>query len=132
MTSSYGINVPEPSQIDYHADLHARRAARAMQRIDPGDVLAVINGRIAQETDPAKHPLYPMVCWHLEKCLTPLDGGQFFDRWRQLGSLAPHVRNITPSCFQPLPWPWRSADTRGSSCRSHVEYMPQYLVGEIL
>ena len=25
-----------------------------------------------------------MVCWHLERCLTALDGGQFFDRCRQL------------------------------------------------
>jgi hypothetical protein len=25
-----------------------------------------------------------MVCWHLEKCLTLMDGGQFFDRFRQL------------------------------------------------
>jgi hypothetical protein len=80
--SSYGINVPEPSQIDYHADLHARRARRALDRIDPGDVLAVIDGKVAQEADPAKHPLYTLVCWHLEKCLTPMDGAEFFDRWR--------------------------------------------------
>jgi hypothetical protein len=24
------------------------------------------------------------VCWHLEKCLTPMDGRQFFDTCRQI------------------------------------------------
>jgi hypothetical protein len=83
--------IPEADQIDYHADLHARRAARALHRIDPGAVLAVIDDKPAQEVDPAKHPLYAMVCWHLEKCLTPLDGAAFFDRWRSLVIDAIHV-----------------------------------------
>jgi hypothetical protein len=50
--------IPEADQIDYHVDLHSRRAARALHRIDPGELLAVIDGKIAQEADPAKHPLY--------------------------------------------------------------------------
>jgi hypothetical protein len=75
---------PEPSQIDYHADIQVRRVERVLKQIDPGDVLSVIDEKVASESDPAKHPLYPLVCWHLEKCLTPLDGGQFFDRWRAL------------------------------------------------
>jgi hypothetical protein len=76
--------IPEPSQIDYHAEIQERRVQRAMQLIDPGDVLSIIDSRLAQEPDPRAHPLYQMVCWHLEKCLTPLDGGAFFDRCRQL------------------------------------------------
>jgi hypothetical protein len=75
---------PEPSQINYHADIQAQRVERAMRLIDPGDVLAIIDSRIASEPDPAQHPLYHLVCWHLEKCLTPMDGGEFFDRCRQL------------------------------------------------
>jgi hypothetical protein len=74
----------EPSQIDYHADVQARRVERALKQIDPGDVLAVIDSRIAAEPDPKAHPLYAMVCWHLERQRTPLDGGAFYDHWRQL------------------------------------------------
>jgi hypothetical protein len=64
--SSLGLNVPSP---DEH---------------NPGDVLAIIDSRIAAEADAKAHPLYAMVCWHLEKCLTPMDGGQFFDTFRSL------------------------------------------------
>jgi hypothetical protein len=39
----------------------------ALQQIDPGDVLAVIDAGIAAEPDPTKHPLYGMVCWVLER-----------------------------------------------------------------
>lgn len=62
--STYGINVPSPDEINYHEARQQRR--------------------IAAEPDPKAHPLYHMVCWHLEKCLTPMDGGQFFDRFLQL------------------------------------------------
>jgi hypothetical protein len=84
-------DTPEPSQIDYHAEIQARRVERALKQIDPGDVLAVIDGRIAAEPDPTAHPLYALVCWHLEKCLTPMDGAQFFDTCRQLVIDAIHV-----------------------------------------
>jgi hypothetical protein len=63
---------PEPSQIDYHADVQAQRVERARKLIDPGDVIAVVESRLAAEADPAAHPLYN------------LDGGQLFDRWHQL------------------------------------------------
>jgi hypothetical protein len=79
-----GINVPAPEEHDYHADRQARRVERALKLIDPGDVLAIIDSRIASESAPQAHPLYQMVCWHLEKCLTPLDGSAFFDTCRQL------------------------------------------------
>jgi hypothetical protein len=71
-------------EIDYHREAQERRVAAALKRLDPGDVLSVIDSRLAQEPDPRAHPLYAMVLWHLEKCLTPLDGGAFFDRCRQL------------------------------------------------
>jgi hypothetical protein len=73
----------EPSQIDYHADLQAQRVQRALQQIDPGDVLAVIDGRIAAESDPTAHPLYTLVCCFLDR-QRAVDGGQFYDRFRQL------------------------------------------------
>jgi hypothetical protein len=82
--STYDINIPAPAEINYHEARQTQRVQAALKRIDPGDVLAVIDSRIAAEADPTKHPLYGMVCWHLEKCLTPLDGGVFYDRFRQM------------------------------------------------
>jgi hypothetical protein len=74
---------PEPSQIDYHADVQAQRVARAKKMIDPGDVLAIIDSRIAQEPDPRAHPLYPLVQFYLDRQVA-VHGGEFFDRFRQL------------------------------------------------
>jgi hypothetical protein len=79
-----GINVPSPDEINYREAHQAQRVQAALKTIDPGDVLAVIDRRIASEPDPKAHPLYAMVCWHLERQLTPLDGGQFFDRFNQV------------------------------------------------
>ena len=82
--STYGINVPSPDDLNYHEARQQQRVQAALKRIDPGDVLAIIDSRIAAKPDPKAHPLYHLVCWHLEKCLTPMDGGQFFDTCRQL------------------------------------------------
>jgi hypothetical protein len=86
--SSMGLNVPSPDEHNYHEAREQQRVQRALKLIAPGDVLAVIDRRIAQEADPAKHPLYHLVCWHLEKCLTPMDGGQFFDTFNTLVRMA--------------------------------------------
>jgi hypothetical protein len=74
---------PEPSQIDYHADLQAQRVARAMKLIDPSDILSIIDSRIAAEADPTKHPLYGLVLFCLDRQVA-VHGGEFFDRFRQL------------------------------------------------
>jgi hypothetical protein len=73
---------PEPSQIDYHADVQAR-VARAKQLIDPGDVLSILDSRLAQEPDPRAHPLYPLVQFYLDRQVT-VDGGAFYDHCKQL------------------------------------------------
>jgi hypothetical protein len=80
MSSRY---TPEPSQIDYHADVQAQRVARAKALIDPGDVLAIIDRRIANEPDPKAHPLYGLVLFCLDRQVA-VHGGEFFDRFRQL------------------------------------------------
>jgi hypothetical protein len=80
MSTRYAV---EPSQIDYHADLQAQRVQRALQHLDPGDVLAVIDGRIAAESDPTAHPLYTMLCFFLDR-QRAVDGGAFSDHFRQL------------------------------------------------
>jgi len=72
----------EPSQIDDHAEIQVRRVERALKQLDPGDVLAVIDGRIAAESDPKAHPLYQLVCFFLDR-QRAVDGGQFYDQFRQ-------------------------------------------------
>ena len=74
---------PEPSQIDYHADVQLRRVERALKQLAPGDVLAVIDSRIAAESDPKAHPLYALVCFFLDR-QRAVDGGQFSEQFRQL------------------------------------------------
>jgi hypothetical protein len=74
---------PEPSQSDYHADVQVQRVARAKQLIDPGDVLAIIDSRIAQEPDPRAHPLYPLVQFYLDR-QTAVHGGAFYDHCKRL------------------------------------------------
>jgi len=81
--SSLGIDVPSPDELNYHEACQVQRVQRALQQIDPGDVLAVIDGRIASESDPAKHPLYHLVCFFLGR-QRAVDGGQFYDQCRAL------------------------------------------------
>jgi hypothetical protein len=59
--SIYGINVSSRDEINCHEVRQVQRAQRALQQIDPGDVLAVIDARIAVEADPAQHPLDQLV-----------------------------------------------------------------------
>jgi hypothetical protein len=81
--SIYGINVPSPDEINYHEAQQAQRVARAKALIDPGDVLAIIDARIAAEPDPKAHPLYGLVLFCLDRQVA-VHGGEFFDRFRQL------------------------------------------------
>jgi hypothetical protein len=74
---------PEPSQIDYHADVQAQRVARAKALIDPGDVLSILDSRLAQEPDPRAHPLYPLVQFYLDR-QTAVHGGEFYDHCKRL------------------------------------------------
>jgi len=57
--STYNIDVPAPDEINYHEARQAQRVARAKALIDPGDVLSILDSRIAQESDLRAHPLYP-------------------------------------------------------------------------
>jgi hypothetical protein len=81
--SSLGIDVSSPNELNYHEACQVQRVQRALQRLDPGDVLAVIDGRIAAEPDPKAHPLYTLVCCFLDR-QRAVDGGQFYDQFRQL------------------------------------------------
>ena len=76
-------HIPEADQIDYHADREVQRVERAKRLIDPGDVLAVLDSRIAAEPDPKAHPLYEVVLFALDR-QTAVHGGDFWQRCHQL------------------------------------------------
>jgi len=80
MSSRY---IPEPSQIDYHAEIQAQRVARARKRIFPAEVLEQIDAMIAAEPDPRKHPLYHLVEFLLDREIA-VHGGEFFDTCKAL------------------------------------------------
>src|SRR5262245_12183898 len=81
--SSYGIHVPAPDEINYHEAQQAQRVARAKALIDAGDVLSILDSRIAAEADPKVHPLYPLVQFYLDR-EPAVHGGEFFDRCKQM------------------------------------------------
>jgi hypothetical protein len=81
--STYGINVPSPDEINYHEAQQAQRVQRAMKLIDPGDVLSIIDSRIAAEADPTAHPLYGLVLSCLDRQVA-VHGGEFWDTWKQM------------------------------------------------
>ena len=81
--SIYGINVPSPDEINYHEAQQAQRVAQAKALIDPGDVLAIIDARIAAEPDPKAHPLYGLVLFCLDRQVA-VHGGEFWDTWKRL------------------------------------------------
>jgi hypothetical protein len=85
--SSYGINVPVPSQIDYHSDLCQQRREAALKSLDISHVLSVIDDLISQEVDPHRHPCFPLVAWLLDRQLS-VDGGAFWDAWKRLAHQA--------------------------------------------
>jgi hypothetical protein len=81
--SSYHVEIPQADQIDYHADRQVQRVEQAFKTIDPGDVLALVDDRIAQEPDLTKHPMYGLTLFLLDRT-TACDGGQLYDDCRRL------------------------------------------------
>ena len=81
--STYGIHVPSPDEINYHEARQVQRVQAAKNRIDPGDVLAIIDARIAAEPDPKAHPLYGLVLFCLDRQVA-VHGGEFWDTWKRL------------------------------------------------
>jgi hypothetical protein len=81
--STYNIHVPSPDETNYHEAREQQRVERARKLIDPGDVLSIIDRRIAEESDPKSHPLYGLVLFCLDREVA-VHGGAFFDRFRQL------------------------------------------------
>jgi hypothetical protein len=81
--STREIPYPPDFQIDFHHDHYIQRAEAAWHRLDPGDVLATVEAQLAEEADPSKHPLLPLVNFLLDR-QTAVDGGRFYDAWRAL------------------------------------------------
>jgi len=81
--STYGIHVPSPDEINYHEARQVQRVQADKNRIDPGNVLAIIDSRIAAEPDPKAHPLYGLVLFCLDRQVA-VHGGEFWDTWKRL------------------------------------------------
>jgi hypothetical protein len=81
--STYGINVPAPDEINYHEARQAQRVQTAFRALDPGDVIATVESRLSQESDPTQHPLYQLTLFFLDRAHA-CDGGQLFDDWKRL------------------------------------------------
>jgi hypothetical protein len=93
--SSYGINVPSPDEHNYHEARQVQRVQAAKQRIDPGDVLAVIDRRLAEEPDSKAHPLYGLVLFCLDRQVA-VHRGEFWGTWKR------HVMAAIDSCLDDL------------------------------
>jgi hypothetical protein len=70
-------HIPEPSQIDYHADHEWQRRRLALAKIHPEDLLAAVMTDLS-ERPLQDHPLGHLVLWLLDKELTPGHGGELF------------------------------------------------------
>jgi hypothetical protein len=81
--STRHLPYPHDFDIDHAAAHHEERRRRALQSLDVGDVLAQVDDLIAREADPAKHPLFPVVNWLLDR-QGRVDGGAFWLQWQVL------------------------------------------------
>jgi hypothetical protein len=81
--STYNISMPSPDEHNYHESRQVQRVERARKLIDPGDVLAIIDTRIAAEPDPKAHPLYGLALFCLDRQVA-VHGGEFWDTWKQM------------------------------------------------
>jgi hypothetical protein len=81
--SIYGINLPAPDEINYHEAREQRRVEAAKKLIDAGDIIAIVESRLASESDPTQHPLYPLVQFYLDREIA-VHGGLFYDHWKRL------------------------------------------------
>jgi hypothetical protein len=76
------IPYPPDFDVNYHADRQERRVARAKAMIDVGDVIAIVESRLAAEANPKAHPIFPVINFLLDR-QTAVDGGAFWDAWKQ-------------------------------------------------
>jgi hypothetical protein len=80
--SRYDIPYPSDFDIDHAAAHHEERRRLALQSLDVSDVLAQLDDLLAQESDPTKHPCFPLVNWLLDRQLA-VHGGEFWDAWKR-------------------------------------------------
>jgi hypothetical protein len=85
--SRYDIPYPSDFEVNHTAAIHEERRRRVIQSLDVGDVLAVVDDLLAQEPDPTKHPLFPVVNWLLDRQLA-VHGGELWDAWKALACQA--------------------------------------------
>jgi hypothetical protein len=81
--STHDLPYPPDFDRNYHTDWHQHRVERALQQLDPADVLALVDDRISQLVDPKAHPLFPLVNFLLDR-QAAVDGAQLYDALRAL------------------------------------------------
>jgi hypothetical protein len=81
--STRHLPYPPDFDIDHAAAHHEERRRRALQSIDVGDVLAELDGLIASEPDPTKHPCFAVANWLLDR-QGRVDGGASWLQWQVL------------------------------------------------
>jgi hypothetical protein len=95
-------DTPEPSQIDYHADVQAQRVEAALAKINPEDLLAAVMDDLAAQPLQG-HALEPMILWLLDRAWVPGDGGVLWDRLKQVVT-AQVARALEAVLADPTAW----------------------------
>jgi len=80
--SNHRIHVPAADQVDYHEAIQEERVRKAKGLIDVGDVIALVESRLAEGADPKGHPLWPLANFLLDR-QTAVDGAKLYNDWRQ-------------------------------------------------
>jgi hypothetical protein len=78
------IHYPDDFEIDFHTDLAWQRQEAALKAITISDVLAEVDGMIASEPAPEKHPLYFLVAYSLDRRVMPGTWEGLWTRYRRL------------------------------------------------
>jgi hypothetical protein len=75
---------PDDFDIDYHSDLQWQRQQAALRSLAIGDVLAEVDGLLAAEPDPQRHPLYSLAAHALDRAAQPGTPEGLWDRYKRL------------------------------------------------
>jgi hypothetical protein len=97
------VSIPSVWPDDHEADRQWRRRQLALTSLDPGDVLAEVDNLIAQEADPARHPLYGLVAYLLDQTNSPGSPQGLYERCKRLAGHA-IARLVEQKLADPAAW----------------------------
>jgi hypothetical protein len=97
------IHFPDDFDVDYHADLQWPRQEAALKSLTISEVLAEVDGLIAQTADEQKHPLYSLVAHALDRTTMPGTAEGLMARYGRLLDLAIE-RLVEQKLADPTAW----------------------------